>query len=114
MKVNPQLAMAKSPQAAEVPADWGAKVYHATLKVGDTAIMASDQPTDRYEPPRGFDIVLQVGDPDAAERVFNGLAEGGTIKMPLQETFWARRFGALVDRFGIRWVVNCEQASETS
>ena len=50
----------------------------------------------------------------AAERVFQELAEGGTIKMPLQETFWASRFGVLVDRFGIPWTVNCERVGEAT
>jgi PhnB protein len=50
-----------------------------------------------------------MDDPAAADRMFEGLAEGGTIKAFLQETFWAARFGAVVDRFGIEWAVNCEQ-----
>ncbi len=49
-----------------------------------------------------------MNDPAEAERVFAALAEGGTIKMPLQETFWASRFGVLVDQFGIPWSINCE------
>ena len=56
--------------------------------------------------------MIMASDPVAAERVFNALVDGGVVGMPLQETFWARRFGALVDRFGIRWVVNCENAPE--
>jgi PhnB protein len=98
-----------SPNAGEAPAGWDAKVYHATLKVGDTVIMGSDQPPDRYHEPKGFDLVLPMSDPAAAERVFGELAEGGTVKMPLQETFWAARFGVVVDRFGIPWTINCER-----
>ena len=141
MKINPQLALqfngqceeafrhyerclegtitfmmtwATSPAAAEVPVEWGPKIYHATLKVGDTAILASDQPSDRYQRPTGFDIVLQMEDPVAAERVFNALADNGVVGMPLQETFWAKRFGVVVDRFRIRWAVNCENAPEAA
>ena len=62
-------------------------------------------------PPRGFELVLPMNDPLAAERVFHELAADGTIKMPLQETFWASRFGVLVDRFGIPWTVNCERVA---
>ena len=53
-----------------------------------------------------------MDDPVAAERVFHALADGATIKMPLQETFWASGFGVLVDRFGVRWSINCEAALE--
>lgn len=103
------MTWAESPSAAEVPAEWGPKIYHATLALGDTAISGADLPTDRYTPPAGFSVTLQMDDLVAAERAFEGLAEGGTIKALLQETFWAARFGAVVDRFGIEWAVNCEQ-----
>jgi len=89
-----------------------AVIYHATLKVGDTVIMGSDQPPDRYDQPKGFEVVLPMDDAVAADRVFQELAEGGTVKMPLQETFWASRFGLLVDRFGIPWSVNCERIGQ--
>ncbi len=108
------LTWANSPNAAEAPADWGGKIYHATFKVGDTVIMGGDQPADRYDQPRGFQLVLPMDDASAAERVFHELAEGGTIKVPLQETFWASRFGVLVDRFGIPWTVNCERVDKTT
>ena len=72
---------------------WAAKIAHATLKIGDTAIPGSDVPPDRYEQPRGFQVVLQMDDAVAAERLFHALAEEGKIAMPLQETFWAIRFG---------------------
>ena len=75
-------------------------------------ISGSDVPPDRYEAPQGFQVVLQMDDPVAAERVFNALAENARIAMPLQETFWAIRFGVLVDQFGIPWSINCEKAVE--
>jgi len=105
-------ARGDSPPAAEVPASWHSTIYHATLAVGGFVILGSDQPSDRYEQPRGFELVLQMDDPVAAERVFHALADGATIKMPLQETFWASGFGVLVDRFGVRWSINCEAALE--
>jgi len=104
----------ESPGASEVPEEWRSKIYHATLAVGDTAFSGADVPADRYTPPAGFSVTLQMDDPAAAERVFAGLAEGGTIKAQLQETFWAARFGAVVDRFGIEWAVNCEQPAEVA
>jgi PhnB protein len=107
------LAWGNSPAAADAPLGWDAKIYHATLKIGDLAIMGGDLPPDRYEQPKGFQIVLPMDDPVAAERVFHALADKGTIAVALQETFWACRFGVLVDRFGIPWSINCERkASE--
>jgi len=57
-----------------------------------------------------MNITLGMKDPLEAERIFNGLSEGGKVQMPLQETFWALRFGTFVDRFGIPWIINCEQS----
>jgi PhnB protein len=54
-------------------------------------------------------IMLGVDEPSEAERVFKALSENGTVQMPIAETFWARRFGMLVDQFGIPWMVNCEK-----
>jgi PhnB protein len=104
------LRWGNSPAAADAPPGWDAKIYHATLEVGDTVINGGDVHPDRYQRPGGFEFVLPMADELDAERVFEALSDGGQIAMPLQETFWARRFGVLVDRFGIRWCVNCERA----
>jgi PhnB protein len=98
----------QSPMAAEAPAGWEAKIMHATLRIGDAMFTGSDVPPHQYERPQGFSLLLQMTDQDLAERVFQSLAENGRISMPLQETFWAKRFGSLVDQFGIPWAVNCE------
>lgn len=98
----------ESPLAGLVPPDWGVKIVHATLKIGDIAIAGADSPPDQYERPQGFSIMLAMDDPAAAERVFNTLSEEGTVQLALQETFWAARYGAVVDRFGIPWTINCE------
>ena len=98
-----------SPMAADVPAEWHVKIFHATLKVGATVIMGSDVPADRYEAPKGFSIVLQMDDAIAAERAFHALAANGTVAMPLQETFWASRFASFTDQFGVPWTINCEK-----
>ena len=71
--------------------------------------MGGDAPPGRYEPPKGITVTLGIDTPAEAERVFKELSEGGTVTMPIEETFWARRFGMLVDRFGIPWMVNCER-----
>ena len=97
-----------SPMAGDAPAGWEGKVFHATLKIGDTLIAGGDVHPDRYEQPKGFSVLLQMDDSEAAERVFQALAENGRIDMPLQQTFWATRFGVLLDQFGIPWTINCE------
>jgi PhnB protein len=73
--------------------------------------MGSDRPPDHYEKPRGFSVSLQIKMPAEADRVFQALAENGAVKIPIQETFWAARFGMLVDRFGIPWMINCDKPS---
>ena len=98
----------ESPIADQVPAEWGKRIMHARLTVGDSVLMGSDSPPEHYEEPKGFSVALQYKQPAEAERVFQALAEGGTVSMPIQQTFWATRFGMLVDRFGIPWMINCE------
>jgi PhnB protein len=99
-----------SPIADQVPADWGKRIMHARLTVGDSVLMGSDSPPEHYEEPKGFSVALQLKQPAEAERVFQALAESGTVLMPIQQTFWATRFGMLVDRFAIPWMINCEQS----
>jgi len=92
-----------------VPAEWRKKILHASLIVGDHVLMGADAPRDRYQKPQGFSVTLGLRDQAEAERIFSALAEKGTVEMALQETFWAIRFGVLVDRFGIPWAINCER-----
>jgi PhnB protein len=110
-KIEAMITHAGTPAEAHVPAEWRNKVLHARLTVGDNVLMGSDAPPDRYEQPKGFSVTLGIDNLADAERIFNALAENGTVKMPLQQTFWAARFGMLVDRFGIQWMVNCERAT---
>ncbi|MEK6325802.1 MAG: VOC family protein [Acidobacteriota bacterium] len=100
-----------SPMADQVPSEWRDKILHATLIVGETALMGADVPPDHYEEPRGFSVTIQINDTPKAERIFRSLSESGIVTMPLQQTFWAARFGMVVDRFGIPWMVNCGQAA---
>lgn len=100
-----------TPIADQVPAEWRNKILHASLKVGDEVLMGADAPPDHYQKPQGFSVTLGMKDPAEAERIFHALAENGTVQMPLQETFWAARFGMLIDRFGIPWMINCGQAA---
>ena len=100
-----------SPMEGQAPPGWADKVMHGSVTIAGQTIMGADMPSAMYEPPHGFSLSLQIPAAAEAERVFAGLAEGGTVKMPLEKTFWAERFGTLVDRFGIPWQVNCEGAA---
>jgi PhnB protein len=102
---------AGTPAEEQVPAEWRDKILHARLVVGDQVLLASDAPPGRYEKPQGFFVHVPVKEPAEAERIFQALAEDGTIQMPIQQTFWAPSFGMLVDRFGIPWMVHCERAA---
>jgi PhnB protein len=104
-KIEMMITGADTPEPMPAMRD---KIMHARMTVGDNVLMGSDAPPDRYNKPQGFDVSLTVGTPEEAERIFNALAESGEVRMPLEKTFWAERFGSLVDQFGIPWMVNCE------
>jgi PhnB protein len=110
-KIEAMITHAGTPAEAHVPTEWRNKILHARLIVGDQVLMGSDAPPERYEEPKGFSVSLQINDPADAERIFHALGENGTVRMPIEQTFWAVRFGMLVDRFGIPWMVNCEKAA---
>jgi PhnB protein len=108
-KITAMLPHAGTPAAEHTPPEWQDKIMHARMEVGDYVLMASDAPPGHQEQPQGFSVSLGIEAPAEAERVFHALAEGGTVRMPIQETFWAARFGMLVDKFGIPWMINCEK-----
>jgi PhnB protein len=108
-KIETILTYAGSPMADQAPSEWRDKVMHARLEVGDNVLMGSDPPPGHYEPMKGFSVTLSIDDPAEAERIFHALSENATVRMPIQKTFWAARFGMLVDQFGTPWMVNCEQ-----
>ena len=109
-KIEAIMTHGESPIAKDVPPAWHDRVLHARLIVGDTVLMASDSPPEYYEKPQGLYVSLQIDTPAEAERIFRELSQGGRVTMPIDKTFWAERFGMLVDRFGIPWMVNCEGA----
>jgi len=106
-KIQGMFTYAGTPAEKHAPPDWGNKILHATMSVGDGVIMGADVISPQYQKPTGFAVTLHMNDPKEAERVFHALAEGGTVTMPIQETFWAVRFGELVDQFGTPWMINC-------
>jgi PhnB protein len=101
------MTYADTPMAEQSPPEMRGRIAHARLVVGDNVLMGSDGQPGRHERMQGFSVTLTIDEP--AERVFETLAAGGTVTMPIQETFWAHRFGMLVDRFGTPWMINCEK-----
>ena len=109
-KIAYKITYGESPMAEKTPADHRGKIMHARLVVGDQVLMGSDA-CQNFEKPQGFTVSLGIKTPDEADRVFKALSEKGNVTMPIQETFWAQRFGMLVDQFGIPWMINCEKTS---
>lgn len=91
------------------------KIFHVTFRIGSTEVMASDCGCER--PPSdktfaGFALALRVETPERAERFFAALSEGGQIQIPLVKTFFAERYGIVIDRFGISWKVMVESNTQ--
>jgi PhnB protein len=97
-----------SPMADQVPPDWQDKVMHGTLTFGDQVLMGGDVAPLQYEEPKGFSLSVHLDNATEADRIFLELSRDGRVVMPLEKTFWAERFGIVVDRFGIPWLINCE------
>jgi PhnB protein len=89
------------------------KVMHANLRIGETQLMASDGRCTGQPSFQGFALSISPADVAEAERLFNALADGGQVQMPLAETFWSPRFGMVADRFGVSWMINVAPASTT-
>lgn len=92
--------------APQVPAEWGEKIVHATLSFQGGELAGSDVQPEHYRKPQGFSVLVDVDGVENALRIFNALVEGGSVSMPMQQTFWSPAFGVLVDRFGIPWEIN--------
>ena len=99
-----------SPLANDVPHDWHGKILFARLRARRMTLFGGDIPPGSYRRPAGFTLCLSADDEAEAERLFAALAESGTVQMPLQPTFFAARYGEVIDRFGIPWEIRCRQA----
>ena len=99
-KENPE-----PPQPGACPPGSGEKVMHASLRIGETTMMASDGRCGGRPNFQGFSMSLRVPDEAEAERLFAILADGGQVQMPLAKTFFSPRFGMVADRFGVSWMI---------
>ena len=94
------------PPPGKLPPGSENKVMHASLRVGDTTVMASDGLVQGRPSFQGFSLSITVPDEAQAEKLFAALADGGQVQMPLAKTFWSPRFGMATDRFGVGWMIN--------
>ena len=111
-KVTMKVTMGEMPGTEALPAEARDLVAHIRLEVGDAVLMGSDWcgPTpEPYPGIHGNAVSLGVDDPGEAERIFKALGDGGQVTVPIAETSWALRFGMLIDRFGAKWMVNCNR-----
>jgi len=104
-KITAMMRHGEQPNAKDVPPEWKKAILHARITIGDTEFMGSDVPPDHFQPMRSAYLSLSVGSSAEAQRIYNLLSEGGQIFMPMQETFFASRFGMLRDKFGTSWMV---------
>jgi PhnB protein len=100
-----------TPMADKVSPELRPKVIHATLSLAGHQLTGADAPPERYQKPQGFSLTLNIETAAEADRIFAALQENGQVQMPIQETFWALRFGMLVDQFGTPWMINCGRPS---
>ena len=104
-KIDMMMKFSDMPGPAKAPPGMQDGVLHARITIGDTVIMASDVPHDRFQPMRSVYLSLAPGSDADAERIFALLADGGEVFMPVQETFFATRFAQLRDKFGTLWMI---------
>lgn len=110
-KIESKMTWGESPEANSAPPGWEAKIMHMHMTLGDQDLMGADCPPGYFEETRGMSVLINIEDPANAEATFAALSANGNIKMPIQETFWAARFGILIDQFGTPWMINCEKSA---
>lgn len=95
----------EQPDASKMPPDWKNAVLHARIDIGGTTILGADIPPDRFQPMRSAYLSLMTDTADEADLAYALLTDGGQIFMPMAETFFAKRFAMLRDRFGTSWMI---------
>jgi PhnB protein len=104
-KVDILMRFKECPDQSMVSPGSAEKVMHAALRVGDTQILMSDGRCQGGPNFNGFSLAVSAESDADAERMFNALADGGQVRMPLAKTFFSSRFGMVADRFGVGWMV---------
>jgi PhnB protein len=107
-KVDMLMRWKDSPEKSMCTPDNENKVMHSSLTIGETRVMASDGRNTGKPEFKGFALSVNAKDDADADRMFNALADGGSVVMPLDKTFFAPRFGMTMDKFGVCWMVIVE------
>jgi PhnB protein len=102
------MTWAVSPMAAQAPAGWEDKILYGRVSIGAYELLGGDAPPGSYRKPQGMTLHYGPKDIADAQRIFAALSEGGTVILPLRETFWSKAYGIVTDRFGVPWELNCE------
>ena len=102
----------EGPNASNATPDWKNAVLHARLELGETVVLGADIPPDRFQPMRSAYLTLMLDSVEETERIYALLSDGGQVFMPMEETFFARRFAMLRDRFGTSWMLLHERAPQ--
>ncbi len=110
--ITMMMTQGESPIGDKVPAGIENEIMHATLEIpGGGSLMGADHPQGKKVQPTGFCVSIQVKDVAEAERLFEGLSEGGSVQMAFQKTFWSPGFGMCTDKFDIPWMMNCASSA---
>ncbi len=97
------------PASAQMPEELSSYVMHARLTGPGFTFMGGDAPPDRYTKPGGYYVSLITATAEEADQLYSALSDGGDIFLPIEETFFAKKFAMFADRFGTRWMLNCEK-----
>jgi PhnB protein len=113
-KITMMMTHGQQPNAKDVRPEQKNAILHARMTMGETDVMGSDVPPERFQPMRSVYLSLSVNSTDEAERIVALLSDGAEIFMPMQETFFALRFAMLRDRFGTSWMIIKERTPPQS
>lgn len=98
------LKYSEGPQSSPADPSWNDKILHTSIPLGSGLLMGCDEP-GAHSPGGGFKISIEANDQTEANRIFQGLKEGGTVQLPMGPTFWSPLFGMCTDKFGVGWMV---------
>ena len=102
-RIDMMMTHAQAPEPSRLAPEWKDAILHARISIGETELLGADIPN--AQPMRSAYLTLNVDSDSEAERIYASLSDGGEVFMPMQETFFASRFGQLRDRFGINWMI---------
>lgn len=110
-EIEMMMRFSESPDRSSIPPGADDKILHASVRIGDTTLMASDGHCQGSPSFQGFSLAITTATVDETKRIFQALSEGGQVSMPLAKTFYSPLFGMTTDRFGVGWMVMTKPAA---